>query len=146
VRVSGSQAASGSLAPSTLAILSGLFVVLVAGFLVLVLTEHDTATYSLFVAGPLVTSVVGAVVARRVRVVEDVARTVESQTNGLLSSNFAGMHDHLDAQTVELLADSEPAPSGRLTAGQQRLARAAGQPAASEAQVRGPIRPSTTRP
>jgi hypothetical protein len=123
--VSGGQADRGSLAPSTLVILSGLFVVLVAGFLVLVLTEHDTATYSLFVAGPLVTSVVGAVVARRVRVVEGVARIVESQTNGLLSSNLAGLHDHLDAQTVELLADGEPS-SGRLTVAQEQLLRAAG--------------------
>jgi hypothetical protein len=70
---------------------------------------------------------------------------VESQTNGLLSSNLAGLHDHLDAQTVEIMADGVSVP-GRFTPGQERLARAVGGQAASDAQVRGPIRPSTTRP
>lgn len=110
LHVSGpAQNHPGSLSTLTMAMLGGLVCVLVGGFLLLVLTGHDTSTYILFVAGPLVTTVVGALIGQRVKVVEEVARTVEAQTNGQLSESLSHIHGHIDEQTTELLEASQRA-------------------------------------
>jgi hypothetical protein len=88
----------------------------VAGFVVLGALGRDTTGLAVLVAGPLVTTIVGGVLSQRVRRVEEVARTVETQTNGAMSAQFAGVHDHLDAQTTELTATvagvaGQPAPA-----------------------------------
>lgn len=88
-------------------VLVALVLVLVGGFVSLIITGHDTNTYTLFVAGPLVTTLVGAILSRRVKVVEAVARTVQEQTNGLLTAKVAGLHTHLTEQTAELAADMD---------------------------------------
>lgn len=117
----------------TMAMLGGLVAVLIAGFLVLVLTGNETTTYTLFVAGPLVTTIVGALIGQRVKVVEDVARAVETQTNGALSANLAHIHEHLDQQTAELLeSPGADSPSGAADP-RPGLLPAQQQPSASEA-------------
>jgi hypothetical protein len=88
--------------------LAALVLVLIGGFLLLVLAGRDTSTYTLFVAGPLVTSVIGTILSQRVSKVEQIAATVQKQTDGQLTAQLAGIHDHLDAQTTELL-DTLPA-------------------------------------
>ena len=54
--------------------------VLVAGFVLLAVIGRPTDAYVLFVSGPLVTTVVGGVLARKVQAVEHVARTALSAT------------------------------------------------------------------
>lgn len=105
-----------------LAVLGALVIVLVGGFLALVLTGRDTSTYTLFVAGPLVTSVIGAILSQRVAKVESIAQTVKRQTDGQLTAQLAGIHDHLDTQTVQIVeavqpvATSAPVPQSQVPA------------------------------
>lgn len=86
-----------------LAVLAALVLVLIAGFLLLVLAGRDTSTYTLFVAGPLVTSVIGTILSQRVTRVEQIAQTVQAQTDGQLTAKLEEIHSHLDAQTTEIL-------------------------------------------
>jgi hypothetical protein len=102
----------GSLPLSSIAVIAGLVVVLVAGFVVLILSgnESSTTTYTLFVTGPLVTGFTTVLLARRVKKVEVIAATVEHQTNGVLSAQLAAVHEHIDQQTEQLLP-AAPAPA-----------------------------------
>lgn len=102
--------------PTPVLVLIGVLVlVLIGGFVALAIAGRDTLPYALFVGGPLVTSIVGGVLAQRVTAVERVARTVEAQTNGAMSAQFADVHDHLDQQTdtvvATVVATSAPADS-----------------------------------
>lgn len=98
------------LTAAALTVLATLVLVLVAGFVVLTLAGRDTSTYTLFVAGPLVTSVVGAILSRRVHKVERIAQTVQAQTDGALTAQVEGLHEHLDAQTAQILDPATAQP------------------------------------
>jgi hypothetical protein len=107
---------SGLPSAAAIAVAGGLIVVLVAGFIVLSLAGRDTGTYVLFVAGPLVTSVVGAVLARQGAATKRLAETAVEQTNGKMSAEFVDVHDHLDGQTGLLLASLVDGPPAAVPA------------------------------
>lgn len=87
-----------------LVLIGVLVLALIGGFVALSIAGRDTISYALFVGGPLVTTIVGGILAQRQTAVEKVARVIEQQTNGLMSDQFAGVHDHLDAQTETVVA------------------------------------------
>lgn len=70
-----------SVTPDRAVILAGtvLIVVLVAGFLVLSVRGIDTGAYALFCAGPVTTTIIGAVVTRKVSDVAVAVQAVEQQ-------------------------------------------------------------------
>lgn len=109
--------APSSVPPATLAILGGLVAVLVGGFLLLTLAGRDASAYTLFVSGPVVTSVVGVIISRRVHKVEQIATVVQAQTNGQLTAQVQGVHEHLDVQTGEILAGITSPPAETQKAG-----------------------------
>lgn len=131
------QPASGSeVSPLSLAGTVGLAVLVVGGLLTLIILGKDTTSYTVFLAGPLVTSVAAAVINRRVRAVEAVAQEVKSQTNGQLSNQFVSVHAHLDEQTSEIIA-AGPA------AGSPTLPAAGGLPSQRDA---GPVQQANSQP
>lgn len=108
---SATPVATPPLSVAALVMLGALVLVLVGGFLVLVLAGRDTSTYTLFVAGPLVTSAVGAILSGRVARVEQIAAVVRKQTDGQLTAQLATIHAHLDEQTSEILEAVPTAPA-----------------------------------
>jgi hypothetical protein len=74
-------------------------VALVTGFVVLAETGNDTSAYVLFVSGPLVSTLVGALLVRKVSVVKKVAEDVRKQTNGIITMRLNTFDQKfLDAQ------------------------------------------------
>lgn len=110
--MTSAQTPNGHLSTSTLVVGGALGVAIVGGFVAIVLAGRDPSGYAIFVAGPAVTGVVGAILGKRVRAVEEVARTVEAQTVGIVPAAFDVVHAHLDEQTQELLAAGSPKPVG----------------------------------
>jgi hypothetical protein len=86
--VSGPGTFRGSLDQTVLIIGCGLALVLVAGFLVLTLAGRGTDGYVLFVSGPLVTSIVGSLLSRRVSAVESLARDALSATASMVPAQL----------------------------------------------------------
>lgn len=78
-----------------------LTIVLVSGFVVLAWSGRDTAGYVLFVAGPVVSTVVGVVLARKVSTIGSDVTTVKHQTNQMLTTRL----DSLDSQLSAAAAD-----------------------------------------
>lgn len=107
-------------------------VVLVVGFVVLGLAGKDTGAYTLFLAGPLITTIVGALLAQRVHAVEEVAKSVQAQTDGMLTDRLNEVHAHLDDQTQTLLQPKPDAPEVKPAAGLPAQGRPASWPASAE--------------
>lgn len=104
------QSQPSQLSTGTLVVGGVLGLAIVGGYVALVLAGRDASAYALFVAGPAVTTVVGTILGKHVRAVEEVARTVEAQTVGIVPAAFDVVHAHLDAQTSELLAAGSQKP------------------------------------
>jgi hypothetical protein len=122
-----------------------LVLVLSGGFVALAIVGRDTTGYALFVAGPLVTALTGVLITRRVAQVEAVTDAIAVRTNGQLTADFEGVHEHIEEQTVQLLGGRHAAPvdppAVLPTQGRPRPAQS---PSADH--VRGPINPSAVRP
>jgi hypothetical protein len=104
IAVAAPGTAPGRIGPAQLVTVAAVVLVLVSGFVVLAALGRDTTAYALFLAGPLVTSAVGWLLSTRVQRVETLAGVAVHQTNGQMSAQFAGVHDHLDGQTGAVLA------------------------------------------
>lgn len=84
--------------------------VLIGGFLTLTLSSKPTDAYVLFVSGPLVTTFVGGVLAKRVQRVESVARVALQATHevrGIVAQQSGVL------PTQGPAADLSPAAAGR---------------------------------
>lgn len=77
--------------------------VLVVGFVALAATNHDTSAFVVFVSGPLVSTLVGAVLVKRVAAVQTISETVETQTNSLLSNRLT----HIDGALLDAKTERE---------------------------------------
>jgi tetrahydromethanopterin S-methyltransferase subunit G len=75
--------------------------ILVCGFILLALTNHGTDAYVLFVTSPIVSALVGGVLAKKVAAVQQVAEVVQHQTDGLLSGRLDHVDQKLDDATGE---------------------------------------------
>jgi hypothetical protein len=83
---------------TTAVLISALSIVLVTGFVALSVIGVDTTAYVVFLSGPLMTSVVGAVLSHKVMGIQTTMRAVEHQTNGIATAQRASLEAHLDAQ------------------------------------------------
>lgn len=75
---------------------------LVAGFVTLDALGRDTSAYVLFLSGPAVTAVVGAVLGERVKHVKTTVDATREQTKALVTEQVSGLDDHLAAQDETL--------------------------------------------
>lgn len=72
--------------------------ILVVGFVTLTIAGVDTTAYVIFCAGPLMTTLVGAVLSHKVAGVAATVKVVEAQTNGIATAARESLETHLDAQ------------------------------------------------
>lgn len=98
-------------------VLGALVVVLVAGFVVLTATGRDTNAYTIFASGPVMTAIVGALLAKRQDAIRADLVTVKDQTNGQLAGQFAAASDERQAiadRTVAVV-QGQPDPAAPTT-------------------------------
>lgn len=79
-----------------LAALVAVLVVLVAGYVILADRGRDVSSYAIFLGGPLVSSIVGVILTKRVAAVQASTDTVVHQTNSILTARL----DHIDAEVA----------------------------------------------
>lgn len=84
-----------------------LAVTLIIGFVTLTVAGIDTTTFVVFAAGPLMTTIVGAVLSHKVTAVASTVAAVsgtvdkvQEQTNGLASATLIKLDSHLTAQDI----------------------------------------------
>lgn len=89
-------------------------VLLVGGFVTIIATGHDAAEYVVFVTGPVVSALVGAVLVKRVAAVQNVTDVVAHQTNSLLSTRLTAIDGALSEAKSEreTIASTPPAEHG----------------------------------
>lgn len=97
--------------------LGALVLALISGFVVLSALQRDTVSYLVFVSGPAVTAIVGALLAKRTALIASDVATVKHQTDGLLSAAFTaasderqGIAETAHADAVTLAAATPPPP------------------------------------
>jgi len=96
----------------TTAVIGGLgALVLVLGFVVLTAIGRDTTSYVIFVSGPLVSTLVGLVLSRKVSAVQATADEVKVATNGILGARLNSLDDQLAAASDERTAIATAAPA-----------------------------------
>lgn len=128
---------------ATVVLVAILGTVLVSGFVVLSALGRDTTSYLLFLGGPAVTGIVGAVLNRRVAVVADVVETAAASTKAVVEDTGADLDRHLSEQDEVLGAAARSAAAAhRAVAGP-----VPGLPAArrSDEQAPGPTRPAAAQ-
>lgn len=77
-------------------------VALVAGYVVLAALGRDTTGYLLFLGGPAVTGIVGAVLGRRVTAVTAAVETTTAQTRAIVEDSVSDLDNHLSEQDEAL--------------------------------------------
>lgn len=95
-------------------------IAVIGGFVVLTALGRPTTEYAVFVAGPLVTSIVAALLSRRVGTVAQAVERVERQTNGVLASQFSDVTSHLARQDVTAAAAAQEAAEDRRNIADER--------------------------
>lgn len=76
--------------------------VLVAGYVVLAVFGKDVQTYLLFLGGPAVTTIVGAVLSRRVTGVAAAVVTAAAPLRSLVTESVSDLDEHLTQQDQTL--------------------------------------------
>lgn len=104
---------------ATAAVIGAVAFVLIGGYVVLAALRVDTVGYAVFVTGPVVSTIVGAVLARKVAVVKAVAEDVKQATNGLLSVRLDSLDTQLASASDERAAIAAGGPVPPPTAGPQ---------------------------
>lgn len=94
----GSPAGSRQLDAGTVVLVGVLGVVLVAGFVVLAALGRDTTSYLLFLGGPAVSGIVGALLSRRVTAVTSTVETRAAETRALVEDSVSDLDNHLTEQ------------------------------------------------
>jgi hypothetical protein len=75
--------------------------ILIAGYVILADRGRDVASYATFLGGPLVTAVVGYVLAQRTSAIQTTVQQVKHQTDGLLSARLDSVDTQLHAAAVD---------------------------------------------
>jgi hypothetical protein len=92
------------------ALVLGVALLLVGGFVALALSGHPTDLYVLFVSGPMVSALVGALLTRKVGAVQAIAETVAHQTNGILTGRLDSVDSQLQDASDERTRIAHPPP------------------------------------
>lgn len=107
-------------APMVLAVVVVLVLIVVGAYVALELGGADPGGFVLLVGAPVLTGIVGTLLARQVHAVEQRARIIQEQTNGALSAQIDAVHNHIDeeARTLRWLAlrGAQGAPGSPLPA------------------------------
>lgn len=90
------------------AVAAAVAVLLTAGLLTLILAGRDTSAYLLWAGGPVISGLVGLVLAARVKSVAASVAVVRHQTNSLLTSRL----DRLDSEIGEVGSSSTASAPG----------------------------------
>lgn len=104
---------------------------LITGYVLLAAVGRDTTGYVLFLGGPAMTSIVGAVLTRRLSHVQQQVTTVQVAAAVALDDEATAIHQHLSEQDNQLatltqaVATSEPAPAPAAAGGKAGLLPAA---------------------
>jgi hypothetical protein len=85
--------------------------ILISGFVVLSVTHTDTTLYAVFLGGPAVAGLLGALLTKRTAAVQAVLADVKEATNGLLSARFADVTHKLDDASAERQDIAAAAPA-----------------------------------
>jgi hypothetical protein len=113
------------LTPVVAALIGGLVLVIVGAFVVLVAVGADPSTFVLLIGAPILTAVVGVLNVRQVHAVEERARVIQEQTNGALTAQIDGVHEHirLESQALRRMASRPPQePAGSSLPSQRQSA------------------------
>lgn len=123
---------AGSISVGTYLLLAGIGVVLVAGYVVLAALGRDTTGYVLFLGGPAVTGVMGAILSHRVGNVGAAVEATKVETKAFVADTVSVVDDHLTEQDKTLTdiagaIPTEPAPAAPAAGGKLPAARSAGE-------------------
>ena len=89
---------------------------LIAGYVLLAAIGRDTTAYVLFLGGPAMTTIIGAVISRKIGHVQAQVKTVQTAAAVALDEEAGAIHQHLNAQDHQLeqlaqaVTDVVPAP------------------------------------
>lgn len=97
-----SGAPERALAAVEVAAMAALGALLIAGYVLLAAFGKDTTGYVLFLGGPAMTGLVGAVLSRRVRHVQTAVTVVQQEAAVALDAEAGAIHQHLAAQDKQL--------------------------------------------
>lgn len=86
---------------SLLVALVATLTILTTGYVILASNDRDTSSYAIFLGGPLVSAIVGAILAQRSARVEAVVQQVKHQTDGLLTARLDSVDRQLSAAHVD---------------------------------------------
>lgn len=96
---------------------------LIAGYVILAAMGRDTTGYVLFLGGPAMTSIVGAVLTKRISHVQATVTETQAKTQDVIDGETTALHQHLADQDGTLTSISKavetlpaiaggPAPAG----------------------------------
>lgn len=85
----------------SLVALVAVLLILVAGYVILASNGRDVSSYAIFLGGPIVSAIVGAVLAQRSSRVEAVVQQVKHQTNSLLTAHLDDITGQLEAARID---------------------------------------------
>jgi hypothetical protein len=88
---------------TTVVVLAALVLVLIGGFVVLTATGRDTVSYTVFASGPVMSAIVGALLAQRTSAIAADVKQVVHQTNGQLEGQFKAASDERQAIAANVL-------------------------------------------
>lgn len=117
-----SSGSSGTLERPIVALISMVGALLIAGYVILAAMGRDTTGYVLFLGGPAMTSIVGAVITKRISHVQATVTETQAQTQDALDGETTALHQHLADQDGQLSSISKavevlPAAAEQLVAG-----------------------------
>ncbi len=107
-------------APMVLAVVVVLVLIVVGAYVALELGGADPSGFVLLVGAPVLTGIVGTLLARQVQAVERRAQIIQEQTNGALTAQLDAVHAHIDEEARTLrwvaLRGAQDAPGSPLPA------------------------------
>lgn len=108
--------ASGTGGPDglTVVLVAVLGLALIAGYVVLAALERDTTGYLLFLGGPAITGLVGAILGRRVGTVGEAVTDAAAETKAVVQQSASALSDQLADQSTTLAAAAADARTARI--------------------------------
>lgn len=82
-------------------VIAAVAAILVGGFVAVSLSHNATADYAIFLGGPAVSGLIGALILRKTTAVQADVATVKEATNGVLTGSLAEIKDALGAASTE---------------------------------------------
>jgi len=89
---------TGTLERPVLITMAAVGALLIAGYVVLAALGRDTTGYVLFLGGPAMTSIVGAILTKRISHVQATVTETQAKTQDVLDGETTALHQHLADQ------------------------------------------------